>query len=288
VAARSPTEPSDRGEPRERDRARGLPYESDDAELTEEAQVLLAMPVAELAGPARERVSRAVHRAVERGENQLAAVLLLAQSDGYREAADTAGALHLVQEGLTLSGIEPQTRERLLDSGVELASAVSELDLARRYAAESVALTEQRASADDPETQRDLSLSLNRLGDITRELGDPTTAATHYHQALNIRRRLADQLDTPQAHRDLSFSLERLGDITRDLGDPTTAATHYHQQALDIDRRLAEQLGTPQALRDLRVGLGNTERAAALRVEAAAVSDQLAALSDSSPGTPDR
>jgi hypothetical protein len=44
---------------------------------------LLAMPVAELAGPARERVSRAVHRAAAQGEDQLAAVLLLAQSKGF-------------------------------------------------------------------------------------------------------------------------------------------------------------------------------------------------------------
>jgi tetratricopeptide (TPR) repeat protein len=121
-----------------------------------------------------------------------------------------------------------------LDSGVELASAVSELDLAGQYATESVTLTEQRTSADDPETQRDLAWSLVQLGDVSRDLGNPTTAAT------------------------------------------------YHQEALNIDRRLAEQLGTLQALRNLRTGLtdlarteeelGNTERAAALRAEAAAVS----------------
>ncbi len=234
--------------------SQGLSFESGDAGLAEEAQVLLAMPVAELAGPARERVSRAVHRAAERGEDQLAAVLLLAQSDGYRAAGDPAGALHLVQEGLTLEHVESRTRERLLNSGAELASTLSELELARRYAAEWVAVTEQRVSPEDPDALRDYSFSLRRLGDVTRDLGDPATAATQYRQALDITRRLADQLDTPQAQRDLSINLNRLGDIARDLGDPATAATQY-RQALDIARRLADQLDTPQALRDLSVTL---------------------------------
>ncbi len=287
--------PRDRSEPRQTYSAQGLSYESADAELAEEAQVLLAMPVTELAGPARERVSRAVHRAMARDEHQLAAVLLLAQSDGYSAAGDPAGALHLVQEGLTLDGIEPRTRERLLDSGVELAVTVSELELARLYAADSVALTEQRASPEDPEALRDLSLSLGQLGDVTRDLGDPATATTHYQAALDIDRRLADQLNTPQAQRDLSVSLTKLGDVTHDLGDPATATTHY-QAALDIRRRLADQLGTARALRDLRAGLtdlvkteeelGNADAAAELRDELATVSDRLADLSSDSPDEP--
>ncbi|MGH3794775.1 MAG: tetratricopeptide repeat protein, partial [Pseudonocardiaceae bacterium] len=193
--------------PRQAYGAQGLSYESADPELAEEAQVLLAVPVEELAGPARERVSHAVHRARSRGEHQLAAVLLLAQSDGYAAVGDPAGALHLAQEALTLNGVEPRTRERLLDSGVELAGTVSELDLARRYAADSVAVTEQRVSPEDPESLRDLSVSLDNLGDVTRDLGDPATAATHYQHALDIGRRLADQLNTARAHRDLSVSL---------------------------------------------------------------------------------
>ncbi|MGB6162491.1 MAG: hypothetical protein WBF75_07975, partial [Pseudonocardiaceae bacterium] len=198
-------EPIRSDEPRPVSGAAGLPYESDDAELVQEAQVLLAMPVAELAGPARERISRAVHRAVTGGDEQLAAVLLLAQSDGYRAAGDPAGALHLVQQGLTLDGIESRTRERLLNSGVELAISVSELELARQYAAELVALTGRRASPDDPDAQRDLSISLDQLGRVTHDLGDSAAAATHYQQALDIRRRLAEQLGTPQAQRDLSL-----------------------------------------------------------------------------------
>jgi hypothetical protein len=168
------------------------------------------MLVAELAGPARERILRAIHRAAARGENQLAAVLLLAQSDGYQVGGDTARALHLVQEGLTLSGIEPRTRERLLDSGVELTNAVSQLDLARRYAAESVTLTRQQASVpDDLDTQRDLFLRLNRLGDITRELDDPTTAITHYqqvnHPGFRHRRTIGRRLDPQRPRRRLPW-----------------------------------------------------------------------------------
>ena len=192
------------------DGAHGLAFESEDEELAEEAQVLLAMPLTDLAGLARERTTRIVHRAIERGERQLAAMLLLAQALGYGAVGDGAGALHLVQEGLALYGIDPSTRERLLNSGVALASAVSELELARHYAAESVALTEQRTGPDDLVSLRDLSVSLIRLGDVTRDLGDPTTARTHYREALDLRRRLADQLGTPETLRGLSFSLIRL------------------------------------------------------------------------------
>ena len=232
-------------EPRRLGGSQGLSYESGDAELTEEAQVLLAMPVVELAGPARERVSRAVHRAAERGEDQLAAVLLLAQSDGYHAAGDPAGALHLVQEGLTLEHVEPRTRERLLNSGVELASTVSELELARQYAVESVALTEQWASPDDPQTQQDLVYSLEWLGYVTSELGDPGTAHAYHQQALDIDRRLADQLGTAPALRDLQ---EGLADLARTEEE-----------------------------------LGNVDTAEALRAESATVSDQLAILNDDPP-----
>ena len=274
------------------DGAHGLAFESEDEELAEEAQVLLAMPLTDLAGLARERTTRIVHRAIERGELQLAAVLLLAQAQGYGAVGDGAGALHLVQEGLTVPGIEPRTRERLLDSGVALASAVSELELARRYAAESVALTEQRTGPDDLVSLRDLSVSLIRLGDVTRDLGDPTTARTHYREALDIARRLADQHGTPEALRGLSFSLIRLGNAARDLGDPTTARTHY-REALDLRRRLADQLGTIQSLRDLRTGLtklattedefGNSGQVAALRAEVAEVDRRLDTLLDDKP-----
>jgi tetratricopeptide (TPR) repeat protein len=135
-------------------------------------------------------------------------------------------------------------------------------------------------------------LNMHEPLNVVHDLGDSAAAAVHYQQALDIFRRLAEQLGTPQAQRDLSVSLDRLGDVTRDLGDPAAAATH-HQQALDIDRRLAEQLGTARALQDLRAGLadlarteeelGNADAAAALRAELATVSDRLAALSDDPP-----
>lgn len=197
VATRRAEVPCSDVEPHQLGSSRGLSYESGDAGLAEEAQVLLAMSAAELAGPSRERVSRAVHRAAERGEDQLAAVLLLAQSDGYNAAGDPAGALHLVQEGLTLEHVEPRTRERLLNSGAELAITSSELELAKRYATESVALAQRRASPDSPDTLRDLSINLSKLGDVTCELGDPVTARIRYQQALDIAWPLADQLGTP-------------------------------------------------------------------------------------------
>ena len=217
--------------------AQGLAFESEDEELAEEAQVLLAMPLTDLAGPARERTTRTVHHALERGELQLAAILLLAQAQGYRAVGDGAGALHLVQEGLTLRGIAPRTRERLLDAGVALASAVSELELARHYAVESAALTEQRTGPDDLVALRDLSGSLVRLGDVTRDLGDPTAAHTHYREALDLRRRLADQLGTIQSLRDLRTGLTKLATTEDEFGNSGQVAA-LRAEVAEVDRRL--------------------------------------------------
>ncbi|MDQ3887564.1 MAG: hypothetical protein M3308_11295 [Actinomycetota bacterium] len=227
--------PSDRREPRQAHGAQGLSYESSDAELAEEAQVLLAMPVVELAGPARERVSQAVHRAAAQDDDPLAAVLLLAQSEGYRAAGDAAGALGLVREGLALNGVEPLTRERLLDTGVELAIDLSELELAYQYASELVGLIEQRVSPRDSGAQRDLSLTLERLGDV----GDLAAAGSHYQAALDIHRRLAEQLGTAGALLDLWVVLNNLVRVEEESGNAGAAAALRAELATVVDRLVA-------------------------------------------------
>lgn len=108
-----------------------------------------------------------------------------------------------------------------------------------------VTLTEQRMSPEDLDAQRDLSVSLGRLGSVARDLGDPATAATHCQQALDIDRRLAEQLGTERALQDLQAEI------------------------FDLARTEEE--------------LGNADAATALRAEMATVSDRLAALSDEPP-----
>ena len=84
---------------------------------------------------------------------------------------------------------------------------------------------------------RGLSFSLERLGDAARDLGDPTTAHTHYREALDITRRLADQLGTIQSLRDLRTGLAKLAGIEDEFGDSERAAA-LRTEVTEVDRRL--------------------------------------------------
>ncbi len=100
---------------------------------------------------------------------------------------------------------------------------------------------QERAAADpaNTESQRDLSISHNKLGDIAQDTGDLTVALAHYQASLDIRQKLAAaEPANTQSQRDLSVSYERLGDIARAAGDLTSARVHY-QASLDIRQKLA-------------------------------------------------
>ena len=99
-----------------------------------------------------------------------------------------------------------------------------------------------RRYSDNAQSQRDLSISLNRLGDILIAIGDLEAARWHFGQALAISHRVADaDPANAQSQRDLSISLNRLGDIRVAMGDLEAALRHF-EQALAISRRLAEPI----------------------------------------------
>ena len=107
-----------------------------------------------------------------------------------------------------------------------------------------------------PQTLRDLSISLDRIGRIYEDMAETDVAKAAYMEALEIRRHLVSATgETSQALRDLSVSLERMGGIHEAAGEVDTAHAAY-EESLAIDRRLMEMTGeTPQALRDLSVSL---------------------------------
>ena len=106
--------------------------------------------------------------------------------------------------------------------------------------------------------QRDLSVSLNNVGDTHRALDNLQAAQQHYTESLEICRTLHTQLsDTSQMLRDLSIGLDRVGDTHRTLGDLQAAQQHY-TESLEMRRTLHTQLGdTSEGLRDLSVSLDN-------------------------------
>jgi Trypsin-like peptidase domain/Tetratricopeptide repeat len=89
--------------------------------------------------------------------------------------------------------------------------------------------------------QRDVSVSLGRLGDLARAVGDGAGARTLYQQSLTISEELAKrEPDNTVYQRDVSVSLDRLGDLARAVGDGAGARTLY-QQSLTIREELAKR-----------------------------------------------
>ena len=114
------------------------------------------------------------------------------------------------------------------------------------------------SEAETPESLRDLSVSLDNVGDIDRQLGRLDEARQSYAESLAICRRLIERIgETPESLRDLSVSLNNVGRIDRQLGRLDEARQSY-AESLAIRRRLLERIGeTPESLRDVSVSLNN-------------------------------
>ncbi|MCP5539463.1 MAG: TIR domain-containing protein [Akkermansiaceae bacterium] len=107
---------------------------------------------------------------------------------------------------------------------------------------------------------RDLSVSLNKLGDFflaRGQAGDAEAALEQFQQCHETLQRLYEQNpNSAQAARDLSVSLNKLGDffLARGQAGDAEAALEQFQQSLDIAQRLYEQNpNSAQAARDLSV-----------------------------------
>ncbi|MDQ3060324.1 MAG: tetratricopeptide repeat protein [Pseudomonadota bacterium] len=145
---------------------------------------------------------------------------------------------------------------------------LEQLDQARTVAMQALELCRQLrvVKADTPESRRDLSISLNKVGDAESAVGRGEQALTAYRESLEIRRQLRQALgDSPQVLRDLSVALNKVGDAESAAGRGEQALAAY-RESLEIRRQLRQALGdSPQVLRDLSVSLekvGNAESAA--------------------------
>ncbi|MEW9532825.1 CHAT domain-containing protein [Microbispora sp. NPDC049125] len=125
---------------------------------------------------------------------------------------------------------------------------------AERYT--SAASERLQADPDNAQAQRDLSISLNNVGNVAVAAGDLPAARQAYQTSHDIAARLA-QADpgNAQAQRDLSVSLDNVGDVAVTAGD-LPAARQAYQQGLDIAARLAQaDPDNAQAQRDLSISL---------------------------------
>ena len=105
-----------------------------------------------------------------------------------------------------------------------------------------------------PESRRDLSVSLNRIGGIERARGDLEGALARYQESLAIDRALADELGTAESRRDANISLAMVVDFEAARCDLDGALARY-QESLAIARALTAELGTPESRRDVSVSL---------------------------------
>ena len=105
---------------------------------------------------------------------------------------------------------------------------------------------------EDPQMQRDLSVSYERLGGIAEAMNDYNAAEGYYAKALEIREKLAEKYpEDPNLQRDLSVSYNKLGDVAKARND-YNAAEGYYAKALEISEKLAEKYpDNPQMQRDL-------------------------------------
>ena len=184
----------------------------------------------------------------------LAALSLAEEANG-----DLAAAAEHIEHAIKLKqGAEERFLLTWLDRAGLLALARMDLTRARDYLFLNSALSRRLVEryGETPEALRDLSVSLERVGDVRRASGDVAAAAAAYEESLGLSRRLAERYgETPESLRDLSLSLDRVGDVRRASGDVAAAAAAY-EESLGLSRRLVERYGeTPESLRDLSVSL---------------------------------
>jgi len=67
---------------------------------------------------------------------------------------------------------------------------------------------------DSPQTLRDLSVSLDKVGNVRREAGDVSGAQAAYAESLEIRRRLLQHYGaTARREAEVRYSLERVREL---------------------------------------------------------------------------
>ena len=116
------------------------------------------------------------------------------------------------------------------------------------------------ANPGSAEAVRDVSVSLDRLGDFLAQRaqpGDADKALGHYTRSLAVREKLlAANPGSAQAVRDVSVSLNRLGDFLAQRaqpGDVEKALGYFTRDLALSEKLLADNPGSAEAVRDVVV-----------------------------------
>ncbi len=145
-----------------------------------------------------------------------------------------------------------------------------DVDQALEYYERTLKIREElyESNPDSAQAARDVSVSLNKLGDFLRvrgQSGDSDQALEYYERSLKIREELyKSNPDFAQAARDVSVSLSKLGDFLRVRGQSgdTDQALEYYERSLKIAEELYESnSNSSEAARDVVVSLLNLSNA---------------------------
>lgn len=122
----------------------------------------------------------------------------------------------------------------------EAALALGRLEDASRIAEATLGMARQAVARGQAETAlRDLSVSLDHVGDTALRLGNFEEAEATYRESLEICRMIRERIgDTPETLRDLSVSLINVGDNDHRLGNIQEAEAAWREN-LKLLRRLA-------------------------------------------------
>ena len=171
-----------------------------------------------------------------------AADQVIAQVDQYLARLPEADALLAQRQKLHCLGLQGELAVRRRHWPAAEAAFQAALLQAERL----VKLTRE-----SPEALRDWSVSLDKVGDVQRALGDVAGARERYEQSLQLRERLVKLTgESPEALRDLAISCERLGDLHREAGR-FSEARHWFERDLQAAEAALRQSPLSQNLQEV-------------------------------------
>jgi tetratricopeptide (TPR) repeat protein len=86
------------------------------------------------------------------------------------------------------------------------------------------------ASGETPESLRDLSVSLDNVGNTAKSMGDWEKARQSFEESLGISREIIGRVgETPESLRDLSISLNNVGNTAKSMGDWEKARQSFEE-----------------------------------------------------------
>ena len=174
-------------------------------------------------------------------QHERAAELYLEYARIFKEKCENGGNPDHAHEAVWGNIYACDALRAMLDYSAAKVAAIAALRIAEKFA---------EKYPDNPQMQRDLGVSYNKLGDIAIALNDYTAAERYYAKDLEISEKLAEKYpEDLDFQRDLSVSYGNLGDIAKARND-YKAAEGYYAKDLEISEKLAENFPEVPMLKD--------------------------------------